>query len=202
MGLQNILYYLREPPGTKTRILSHTTSASLSATIPILLISRDHGTTGPRDHGPRNPRLGQKCLFLNIIEDPFRQAVQGISNSIGPRCLLSLCLHELCAWSSCISQKVRCHVVYHSVSGPGVYFLCVHAPIWLYLVPCNATPIYCFYLLPCFMMQYTLYSPLLSLCADMWYINQYRAEVSTFSVCTWAYLVIFESMRCYTIYCF
>ena len=35
---QNLLYYLRKPPGIKTRILSHTTSASLSGTLPILLI--------------------------------------------------------------------------------------------------------------------------------------------------------------------
>ena len=75
-----ISYYLREPPGralplnmnrgAKMRILSHTTSASLPATLPILLLTRDHGSTGPRDHGPGNPRLCYKCSFQNIIEDP------------------------------------------------------------------------------------------------------------------------------------
>ena len=60
---QNILYYLREPLGAKTRILSHTTSARLPATLPILLLTRDHGTTGPQDQditstgttGPQTP---------------------------------------------------------------------------------------------------------------------------------------------------
>ena len=57
---QNILYCLREPPGWRhnttyietiqkiSRKIFYTTSASLPATLPILLLTRDHGTTGPR----------------------------------------------------------------------------------------------------------------------------------------------------------
>ena len=45
---ENILYYLREPPGY-TKIF-YTTSASLPAGLPVLLLTRDHETTRPRVH--------------------------------------------------------------------------------------------------------------------------------------------------------
>ena len=62
-----------------------------------------------------------------------------IWSSIGPRCLLSLCLHGLCAWSSCVSRHTLPCGISLSIGPRCLLSLCFRKPVWLYLLPWHAT---------------------------------------------------------------